>query len=73
MGGVADILRMTPLVCPACGERVELCVSGHVICWDCGEIWYDSDMQVWRIRKFYNAYDDGDESLRNKNQEENKV
>ena len=59
MDEVADILRVTPLICPQCGDRVEFCISGHLICWRCGELIYDDEKRIWKIRKFCNDYNAG--------------
>lgn len=59
----SHILRITPLICPACGKRVEFCTSGRLICWDCGEIYYDDEKKVWKIRKFCNDYSSRDAKI----------
>lgn len=53
---MADTIRISPLICPQCANRVEFCTTGHIICWNCGELIYDNDLRVWKIRKFCNDY-----------------
>lgn len=58
MDGVDDILRIRPLICPDCGKRVEFCHSGRLICWNCGEVYLDDELHIWKIRPFKDKIED---------------
>ena len=47
-----DDQPIKPLICPRCGDRVEFCYSGRLICWRCGELVYDPEHRIWDIREF---------------------
>lgn len=52
MADHVNTIPITPLICPKCGQRVEFCTSGRLICWNCGEIYYDPETRFWKIRPF---------------------
>lgn len=57
---VDDILRVDdfdkdyvapikPMRCPRCGTKVTFENDGRIVCDDCGELYYDNWLGIWRI------------------------
>lgn len=39
-----------PMTCPRCGERVIFEPKGKIRCEDCGELYYDGWLGIWRVK-----------------------
>ena len=40
-----------PMRCPRCGKRVIFRENGDIICDDCGRLYYDQWLGIWRIER----------------------
>ena len=41
---------IVPMRCPRCMKKVQILSGGHYKCEDCGELYYDEWLGIWRIR-----------------------
>ena len=54
MDGMADSVKpITPMVCPRCGKKVIFEANDRIRCEDCGALYFDNWLGIWRID--YNA------------------
>ena len=54
MGDIDNFNLEAPKKCPRCGETIMIRpISKVYICPECGELYYDEHLGVWRI-KYYN-------------------
>ena len=44
---------VTPDRCPRCGKKVVYREDGSIFCEDCGELYYDQWLGIWRIKPKY--------------------
>lgn len=54
--GMDDILRLEeedapikPMRCPRCGKKVIFETDGRIMCYECGELYFDNWLGIWRI------------------------
>ena len=47
-----DIQRIKPLRCPRCGRPVIFKADDHMVCNECGELYYDQWLGIYRIKPY---------------------
>lgn len=40
-----------PMTCPRCGKKVIFGPGGNIRCEDCGKLYYDGWLGIWRIER----------------------
>lgn len=51
MDEVADRV-IVPTVCPRCGKNVTILSDERIKCKECGELYYDHWLGIWRIQRY---------------------
>lgn len=46
---VEEVAPIKPMRCPRCGKKVIFKTDGRIVCEDCGELYYDCWLGIWRI------------------------
>lgn len=51
MDKMADsVIPIKPMRCPRCGAKVKFETDGRIMCDDCGELYFDNWLGIWRIQ-----------------------
>ena len=50
MDKMDDVTPIVPMRCPRCGKRVIFEPNDRYRCPECGELYYDQWLGIWRIR-----------------------